>query len=105
MLRKLWREIRFGVGFAVVILLVWAILNGPAWSAELDKYDPIQAGMCEDVASPCVKMVLKNTTFFYAIFSMDGKLIAITRVRQDGTEETIWGKLPRLPQKKGEHDV
>ena len=50
-------------------------------------------------------MVLKDTKIFYAIFSMDGKLLAITLEKPDGTEEVIWGKLPRLPPKKGEHDV
>ena len=106
MLRKLWREIRFGVTFAVVILFVWAILNGPAWAGELEKYEPVQIGSCEDVGNlPCVKMVLKDTKIFYAIFSMDGRLLAITLEKPDGTEEVIWGKLPRLPKKKGEHDV
>lgn len=86
----------------LVPLVVLAILTGPAWSAELDKYQPVQVGLCEDVQLPCAKMVLKDTKFFYAVFSMEGKLIAITKVKPDGSEETIFGK---LPLKKGEHEL
>ena len=87
-------------------VLAYLILRGDAWGGELEKYRPVQIGSCEDVGNlPCVKMVLKDTKIFYAIFSMDGKLLAITLEKPDGTEEVIWGKLPRLPPKKGEHDV
>ena len=87
----------------IAFLCVYLLLTGSAWSAELDKYEPLTVGFCEDVNNlPCVKMVLKDTKIFYAVFSMDGKLIAITRVKPDGSEETIFGK---LPPKKGEHEL
>ena len=89
----------FAAGIAFV--LVYLFLRGESWGAELDKYEPIRAGICEDVQLPCLFMMLKDTPFFYAIFK-DGKLIAITRVKPDGSEETIFGK---LPYKKGERDI
>ncbi len=68
-----------------------------------DQFQVIGAGVCEDVNLPCVKMVSKDTEFFYAIFK-DGKLVAVTKVRKDGIEEVIWGDL-KLPLKPNEKEL
>ena len=84
-------------------IIVYLSLTGRAWSAELDKYEPLSASICEDVQLPCVLMMRKDTPFFYAVFK-DGKLIAITELKPGGKEVVIWGTL-KLPLKKGEHDI
>lgn len=85
----------------VAFTLVWLILTGDAWTQELEKYQPIAGGFCGDVQLNCIKMIPADTDIFYAVFK-DGKIIAITRVKPDGKEETIWGK---LPLRKGEQNI
>ena len=86
-------------------LIAYLFLTDKARGQELEKYEPIAGGFCGDVQLNCVKMIPKGTDIFYAIIQ-NGKIIAITRViGEDGKEEVVWGKLPRLPLKKGERDI
>ncbi len=78
--------------------LVWLILRGDAWSQELEKYVPINAGFCGDVQLNCIKAIPKETDIFYIIFDK-GKIIAITKVSGD-KEEIVWGRLPLKPNEK-----
>lgn len=84
----------------ISFLVIYFILTGPAWTQNLELYEPLEAGFCGDVQLNCVKMVLKETEIFYVVFDR-GKLIAITRVH-DGKETVIWGK---LPLRKNEKDI
>jgi hypothetical protein len=73
--------------------------------AELEKYSPLGGmGICQDVQMRCAKMVPKDTEFFYGLFDEDENLVAITKVKPDGTEELVWGKL-RRPLKKEERAI
>lgn len=87
---------------SIAFIIVYLSLSGRVFGAELDKYEPISAGVCKDVELPCVFMMRKDTPFFYAVFK-DGKLIAITELK-GGKETVIWGTL-KLPLKKGESEI
>lgn len=59
----------------------------------LNKYRPIEFGICEDVNLRCVKMIPVTSEIFYAVFSDDGKLLSISKF-VNGKEVAIHGKIP-----------
>ena len=83
----------------IAFVLVFGVAK-KVYGQELEKYEPINVGFCEDVQLPCARLVLKGTDFFYSVFSKEGKLLAITKVKPDGKEEVIWGKLPLKPNER-----
>lgn len=86
-----------------LLILVALSLAGcyVASAQDLNNYIPIEKGYCEDVALRCVSMIPIDTPMFYAVFSNEGQLIAITKMT--GSKETVvWGK---LPPKKGEIEL
>ncbi len=100
-IKKWFIEIRIVLLFAVLLALLYS-LEGRAEDKPLAGFKPL-TGMtiCRDVMLPCIPMIPKDTDLHFAVFSPEGRLIAITRIH-DGKEETIWGK---LPLRKGEKEI
>lgn len=75
--------------------LIWllAIISPCINAQDLNKYIPVEIGFCEDVGLRCASMIPIDTPMFYAVFSDEGKLIAITKI-VGKKETTVWGKLP-----------
>ncbi len=97
-LRKWFMEIRIVLLFFILVMLLWSIEGR---SQNLEQYRPLAMIFCEDVQLRCALMIPKDTDLFYAVFSEEGKLIAITKVDKTGKETIVWGKL----RKKGEVEL
>lgn len=80
------------------MLLLLLLVAGSASAQNIEQYTPITLGFCEDVQLRCAEMIHKDTPIFYAVFSNEGKIVAITKIDK-GKEIVVWGT---LPLKKGE---
>lgn len=90
----------FFIGILVVTALY--LITRDARAQDINQYTPLNMGMCKDVELRCAVMIHKDTPIYYAIFSDDGNLVAITKAEVGKPEETVWGK---LPLKKGEKEI
>ena len=87
--------------FPLVMVAIFTVAYMRARDAvaqNLEQYVPIETAFCQDVQLRCAVMIHKDAPLYFAVFSDEGKLLAITRLEK-GKETTVWGI---LPLKKGE---
>lgn len=84
----------------LLVLAMLLFVVPEAQAQELEKYRPLAMSFCDDVQLRCAVMVSIETPMYFAVFSEEGTLIAITKVL-DGVETTVWGRLPLKKNEKG----
>lgn len=93
------RQARKHVFLVAVSFVALCLLVGKASGQNIQQYVPIEMGFCEDVNLRCAAMIHEDTPIFYAVFSDDGKILAITKTHK-GKEVVVWGKLPLKKDEK-----
>ena len=82
-----------------VLFFVLFNVRAEAQDDPLKDYKPIaDMAWCQDVQLPCILAIPKTADLHFVIFGKDGKLVAITRIHDNGKEEVVWGTLT-LPKK------